>query len=190
MDFSFIILGLVDFFLPSCFAVVFYSFKHQLHKYFNDNQKLLLRDVLLGKIHQIHLWQEHNEIIESLTCGDGAELLNFKDLKTTRTGMITLGKMNLRMMNVAQKADKEGAGGGWVHGPLVLLHRWPIQKAALRMNWKWAERTKEFLPALHGTLKYLPGAEVELGVTLGMATLAVGAHETLVCPSWLIIFEA
>ena len=40
----------------SCFNGLFYRSKHQLPKYFNDNQKLSLRDVVRqGKIHQIHL---------------------------------------------------------------------------------------------------------------------------------------
>lgn len=103
-------------------------------------------------------------------------------------------KIHLLLTKDVQKSGKEGARDGREPGPPSLLHQQPIQMVdALKMIWKSAEKTEEYLLGLFGTLNCLLGAGLVPGVTHGMAILVVAtvrAPKILACPSWLIISGA
>lgn len=103
-------------------------------------------------------------------------------------------KIHLLLMKDVQKSDKEGARDEQEPGLPSLLHQQPIQMLdALKMIWKSAKKTEEYLLGLFGTLNCLLGAGLVPGVTQGMAILVVATVKVpkiLACPSWLIISGA
>lgn len=175
-----------------CFNALLNRFKHQLPKFYSDNQKLQLRDAN-WVIHPAHVQLDHSATIGILIQGDGtAGALNFKDLRTMRMKMII--KIHLLLMNEVQNSGREDARDGQEPGPPSLLHQRPIQMVgALKMIQKSAKKTEEYLLVLFGTLKCLLGAGLVPGVTHGMAMLVVAAvrvPKALACPSWLNISGA